>query len=1038
MANNEEELKLVVSVEGIQQASAQIKDLQNSVAGIGGGSGMERLQRQGEDLRKIFGSLISSFEKGDIEKGYKQIEGLAKRVGELFGTFEKGGEAGLSMARGLGAFGISVGGATTAIGAATFAMEKWADSQTKFATASQATGLDAATLRNTADAWAKYGLSLDDVTTSVSDAETAMKDLGLANSQIRRSFEQHAGTNVPFWENLFNKEQMNIAKGDVASFYRDMKKGMEDFAAMRRAAGDSEATITKEVQQATALAGMPELAKIVGRDAEINKSTPAQAAQMAAVLAAAQGINGEFARIETAAGNIGNKIALWFAPLETGILKRLADFLEAVGSSEQTDQSHRFRPPAAAPPPQGGTGRFAPKPLPGWLSGMSPSEHPNAAAPTPGPARNRFAVQHFSGDEAAGAAAAGDIGNQFSHTDWDKFNREARRSSNVIDMRGQSFGGGDALAAHGVGDTQDELKELNGNLRELNNNLEGIIGFGSGKAGGGAQGFFSGGAGGSGGLPGGAGTRGGDGTRGDGTQPTTPTDGGLSVPGSPAAAPETVAAAMKGTGAGGAFTTSDIASAVNGGGAGAAYGPQDRGNMRVPASIRYNNPGAQWPSAESRRFGQTDAGVIGGGNKIAGFPTPVHGLASNMALLQDKYVGMTVGAAIKKWSGGGRGAVPGFDPNQIITPEMARDPNFLHPFFTQMAEAEAGRKGTISPAQIDQAIEMNKAGSAAAYEQAHPEFVQQNRGRAGAGRAGADTVNRPMTAADAAAATAGAPAGAGSGVSADQSGRPYHQEGKVTLGGQTFDWASGGAKRGSIPYGNFPINIGDQGPIGQRIGAVATVGGRGGEIPDPKFPGQPREGIEIHPGSSNDLDRLYTEGCFGVPPAEWPAFKAALLKEAQGGPLELSIGRNGRAAIMTQKEFAAQGAAQKAAKAIVKPPAAPATAGAPSINLRRPHTAAAGPDEPSISLHRPSAEERYVRERAERLGQDSALGRSLDGGGGGSMTAHGHVTLNVNVPQGTQVGHNMGGLFKNVTINRNTSMARANNGPSTPHPESTG
>lgn len=54
------------------------------------------------------------------------------------------------------------------------------------------------------------------------------------------------------------------------------------------------------------------------------------------------------------------------------------------------------------------------------------------------------------------------------------------------------------------------------------------------------------------------------------------------------------------------------------------------------------------------------------------------------------------------------------------------------------------------------------------------------------------------------------------------------------------------------------------------------------------------------------------------------------------------------------------------------------------------------------------------------------------------MTAHGHVTLNVNVPQGTQVGHNMGGLFKNVTINRNTSMARANNGPSTPHPESTG
>jgi hypothetical protein len=47
------------------------------------------------------------------------------------------------------------------------------------------------------------------------------------------------------------------------------------------------------------------------------------------------------------------------------------------------------------------------------------------------------------------------------------------------------------------------------------------------------------------------------------------------------------------------------------------------------ASFRYNNPGAQYPSARAARFGQTGYGIIGGGHKIARFPSPVNGAASN-------------------------------------------------------------------------------------------------------------------------------------------------------------------------------------------------------------------------------------------------------------------------------------------------------------------------------------------------------------------------------------------------------------------------
>jgi hypothetical protein len=151
---------------------------------------------------------------------------------------------------------------------------------------------------------------------------------------------------------------------------------------------------------------------------------------------------------------------------------------------------------------------------------------------------------------------------------------------------------------------------------------------------------------------------------------------------------------------------------------------------------------------------------------------------------------------------------------------------------------------------------------------------------------------------------------AGGGTEPNQSDRPYKIGGKVMVGGQSFTWGSGGTGRGSLPYGDYPINFGQDygniGSVGHRIGSIASIGGIGGVINDPKFPGHPRAGIQIHAGSGATLDRLYTQGCFAVPRQQWPAFKRALLEQAKKGPLMLHIGRDGRAEVMTRQDYEAR------------------------------------------------------------------------------------------------------------------------------------
>jgi uncharacterized protein (TIGR02594 family) len=128
------------------------------------------------------------------------------------------------------------------------------------------------------------------------------------------------------------------------------------------------------------------------------------------------------------------------------------------------------------------------------------------------------------------------------------------------------------------------------------------------------------------------------------------------------------------------------------------------------ANVRYNNPGAQYPGASSAKFGSTGTGIIGGGHKIAQFPSAVHGAASNIDLLGTKYVGMKIGDALQKWSGSKRGAPPGYDPNQVITKEMVNDPNFAIPFMKAVAKGEAPGNYPMSERQWRQAHDWYRAG----------------------------------------------------------------------------------------------------------------------------------------------------------------------------------------------------------------------------------------------------------------------------------------------------------------------------------------
>lgn len=145
-----------------------------------------------------------------------------------------------------------------------------------------------------------------------------------------------------------------------------------------------------------------------------------------------------------------------------------------------------------------------------------------------------------------------------------------------------------------------------------------------------------------------------------------------------------------------------------------------------PASFRYNNPGAQYPSAEAARFGQTGYGIIGGRHKIACFPSPVNGAACNFDLLNRRYTGKTIGEAGKIWTGQHGFGVPGYDPNKTLTKEMLDDLNQAIALLKAIANRESGCGNNLTEEQWRQAHRMFKAGSADAYLNQLPVDTQTN------------------------------------------------------------------------------------------------------------------------------------------------------------------------------------------------------------------------------------------------------------------------------------------------------------------------
>ncbi len=134
--------------------------------------------------------------------------------------------------------------------------------------------------------------------------------------------------------------------------------------------------------------------------------------------------------------------------------------------------------------------------------------------------------------------------------------------------------------------------------------------------------------------------------------------------------------------------------------------------MGVVASFRYNNPGAQYPSSEAARFGQTGYGIIGGGHKIARFPSPVNGAASNFELLHRAYTGLSIGAAGKKWTGSHGFGIPGYNSADTLTKTMVDDPKTAIPLMKAIAHRESGKGNNLSEHQWQLAHRMFRLGSA--------------------------------------------------------------------------------------------------------------------------------------------------------------------------------------------------------------------------------------------------------------------------------------------------------------------------------------
>ena len=135
----------------------------------------------------------------------------------------------------------------------------------------------------------------------------------------------------------------------------------------------------------------------------------------------------------------------------------------------------------------------------------------------------------------------------------------------------------------------------------------------------------------------------------------------------------------------------------------------------------------------------------------------------------------------------------------------------------------------------------------------------------------------------------------------DQKNKPRHYTGTISIDEYVFPYATGGAGRGSAPYGTFPIRgIHTYGPYPLNSFALGSKKLR---IPDPKYPYDPRAGILIHPGRDINVKHIISEGCLRIPNKKFPVFKSVLLKKInREGPQFLTINRDGTAVIVSHRK----------------------------------------------------------------------------------------------------------------------------------------
>ncbi|WP_144083606.1 hypothetical protein [Hyphomicrobium nitrativorans] len=135
--------------------------------------------------------------------------------------------------------------------------------------------------------------------------------------------------------------------------------------------------------------------------------------------------------------------------------------------------------------------------------------------------------------------------------------------------------------------------------------------------------------------------------------------------------------------------------------------------MSIPASVRHRNSGAQYPGPSSRLFGGSSHAIIGGGHRIATFPTMVDGASAHMHLLHRVYAGLTFSAAIAKWSGGNNinsylrviESRTRWTRHDYVTKQLIETPDMAIELCKAMAWHEAGREYPMTDAQWVEAHE---------------------------------------------------------------------------------------------------------------------------------------------------------------------------------------------------------------------------------------------------------------------------------------------------------------------------------------------